>query len=204
MSQDPVWSGAFPERTPTLRIREMSPAERPRERLTRLGAPALSVVELLALVIANGAGGRSALDLSQDVFARAGGSLRRIATTPVAALTSVEGVGMARRWCCTRPSNWDGAWLPSPGRRIPLRGPHDVFRVFSPRLEDLPVEEFTWPSRYPAPAGAGRHGDPGLAERLAGAPTRGLSARPSLNARPPSCWCTITPAGIRPSRTTSG
>ena len=40
--------------TTALRIRELPPTERPRERLTRLGGSALSAVELLALVIGMG------------------------------------------------------------------------------------------------------------------------------------------------------
>ena len=53
--------GNAPRNNSALRIREMPAAERPRERLTRLGASALSAVELLALVIGSGGGGRSAL-----------------------------------------------------------------------------------------------------------------------------------------------
>ncbi len=40
--------------------------------------PALSAVELLALVIGSGSGGKSSLDLAQQVLARNGGSLRRL------------------------------------------------------------------------------------------------------------------------------
>ena len=41
-----------------------------------------------------------------------------------------------------RRSSWaDGGWGGA-GGRAPLRSPRDVFAVFAPRLEDLPVEEF--------------------------------------------------------------
>ena len=76
-----------------LRISELPTAERPRERLTRLGATALSAVELLALVIGSGSGGKSSLDLAQQVLARNGGSLRRLASSPVASIRAINGVG---------------------------------------------------------------------------------------------------------------
>lgn len=79
---------------PALRIREMPVAQRPRERLTRLGASALSAVELLALVLGSGGAGKSALDLGKQVLAHNGGSLRRLA--PVAAIRAINGVGPAK------------------------------------------------------------------------------------------------------------
>ncbi|CAG0928345.1 partial hypothetical protein, partial [Planctomycetaceae bacterium] len=126
-----------------LRISEMPAAERPRERLTRLGASALSAVELLALVIGSGAGGRSALDLAQQVFARSGGSLRRLASSPVASIQAVNGVGPARAVVLHAALEL-GRRLAAETRSIgaPVSGPMDVYRYFAPRLEDLPVEEF--------------------------------------------------------------
>lgn len=124
-------------------IRELPRSERPRERLVSLGANALSSAELLALMIGAGSVSGSALQVGQALLAGSGGSLRRLAMQPVAALTSVAGVGMARavtvhaalelgRRCATEVRD-DGA---------PVRSPRDVVRHFAPRLEDLPVEEF--------------------------------------------------------------
>src|SRR3954469_24296928 len=79
-----------------LTIREMPRSDRPRERLIDLGASALSSAELLALLLGSGGSGRSALQLGQSVLAEAGGALRWIARQPVAALTTISGVGMAR------------------------------------------------------------------------------------------------------------
>lgn len=126
-----------------LRIREMPAAERPRERLTRLGASALSAVELLALVIGSGGGGRSAIDLAQQVFARNGGSLRRLASSPVASIRSIAGVGPAKA-VVLHAALEIGRRLAAESRNAgePVSGPMDVYRFFAPRLEDLPVEEF--------------------------------------------------------------
>jgi DNA repair protein RadC len=82
----------------TLTIRELPRSERPRERLIDLGAQALSSAELLAIVLGSGGLGRTALQLGQAVLSVSGGSLRRIAMQPVAALTSQSGIGIARGW----------------------------------------------------------------------------------------------------------
>lgn len=131
-----------PRRT-VLAIRELPAAERPRERLSRLGAPALSAVELLALVLGSGVGGRSALQLAQEILAQAGGSLRRIAAEPVVALTRVPGVGPARA-AVLHAALELGRRLAAERRDdgAPLRSPREVYAAFAPRLEDLHVEEF--------------------------------------------------------------
>lgn len=126
-----------------LRISEMPPGERPRERLTRLGASALSAVELLALVIGSGSGGKSSLDLAQQIFARSGGSLRRLASSPVASIRAINGVGPAKSVVLHAALEL-GRRLAAETRSVgePVSGPLDVYRLFAPRLEDLPVEEF--------------------------------------------------------------
>jgi DNA repair protein RadC len=126
-----------------LSIRELPRAERPRERLKAHGAHALSSAELLAIIVGSGGAGRSALGLAHEVLAWADGSLRRIAGQPVAALTKLAGIGSARA-IAVHAALELGRRAASEEREdgAPLRSPRDVFAVFSPRLEDLPVEEF--------------------------------------------------------------
>ena len=134
---------AHSSRPTALLIRELPLSERPRERLVSLGAAALSSAELLALLIGAGGTGGSALQLGQMLLAGAGGSLRRMAMQPVAALTATRGVGIARA-VTVHAALELGRRLVSETRDdgAPVRSPRDVARVFAPRLEDLPVEEF--------------------------------------------------------------
>jgi DNA repair protein RadC len=129
--------------TKALSIRELPRSERPRERLKALGAHALSTAELLALVLGAGSGRRSAIGLGQDILADAGGSLRRIAARPVAALTGLAGVGTARA-VAVHAALELGRRMAGESRDegAPMRSPRDVYAAFAPRLEDLPVEEF--------------------------------------------------------------
>ncbi|MDE3172765.1 MAG: DNA repair protein RadC [Gemmatimonadota bacterium] len=121
----------------------MPRSERPRERLVDLGAHVLSSAELLAIVLGAGSAERSAVGLAQDVLATAGGSLRRIAMQPVAALRAVRGVGTVRA-VTIHASLELGRRMAAEAREdgAPIRAPRDVVAVFAPRLEDLPVEEF--------------------------------------------------------------
>lgn len=126
-----------------LTIRELPHTERPRERMRSLGAQALSTTELLATILGSGGIGGSALSCAQAVLDHAGGSLGRLAATPMAALTRVNGVGNARA-TAVYASLELGRRMASEAREagVPLRGPRDVAAVFAPRLQDLPVEEF--------------------------------------------------------------
>ncbi len=126
-----------------MSIRELPVTERPRERLTRLGASSLSTVELLAILLGTGVGGRSALSLAHDVFASADGSLRRLAAGSVGGLKGIEGIGAARA-VVVHAALELGRRVSGEGKNegVPMRSPKDVHAVFGPRLEDLPVEEF--------------------------------------------------------------
>lgn len=61
----------------------------------------------------------------------------------MAALTRVSGVGQARASAVYAALEL-GRRMAMEAREagVPLRGPHDVAAVYSPRLQDLPVEEF--------------------------------------------------------------
>ena len=58
-----------------LRIRDLPLEDRPRERIGRLGAPALSNEELLSLLLGSGTRGESALDRARSLLATHGGLL---------------------------------------------------------------------------------------------------------------------------------
>ena len=79
----------------TLTIRDLPLSERPRERLTRLGAEALSEQELLACLLGRGVAGESVLISARRLLA-AFGSLRGIAEASVEQLSHVHGIGPAK------------------------------------------------------------------------------------------------------------
>jgi DNA repair protein RadC len=86
---------AAAEPQPRLTIRDLPNSERPRTRVFNHGAGALTTQELLSLIM-GAAGRRSSLDVSRDVLAVTGGSIRRLRTIDMSTLVAVPGVGPAR------------------------------------------------------------------------------------------------------------
>ena len=76
-------------------IREMPPAERPRERLAARGAAGLSAAELIALIWGSGSAGRSAVDLAEDAIGRHDG-LTGLARATDVEIEAVPGIGVAK------------------------------------------------------------------------------------------------------------
>jgi DNA repair protein RadC len=70
--------------------------ERPRERLHKLGAAALSNAELLAIFLRVGVKGKSAVDLARELLAQFDGDLARLAAAPLTELTKLSGIGPAK------------------------------------------------------------------------------------------------------------
>ena len=76
-------------------MRELPPAERPRERLLNQGANALKTAELLAILLRTGTSGRPVLELA-DFLLTHFGSLEALSRAPVGELAKVKGVGQAK------------------------------------------------------------------------------------------------------------
>lgn len=76
-------------------IKHLPKLERPRERLNQLGPSALSVQELIAIILRLGTIGVSAVELANRLLARFG-NLKALAQASVIELSNVEGMGEAK------------------------------------------------------------------------------------------------------------
>ena len=76
-------------------VRDLPPSDRPRERLSTLGAEALSQQELIACLLSRGFSGESVLTTAQRLLAQLG-SLQGIADASVEELARIRGVGQAK------------------------------------------------------------------------------------------------------------
>ncbi|MBE3593823.1 MAG: DNA repair protein RadC [Candidatus Carbobacillus altaicus] len=79
----------------TLKLRELPPSERPRERLLSAGAHALSDSELIAILLRTGSKEVSVLHLAEQVLAHAR-SLRGLLEMDVSELMHLPGLGQAK------------------------------------------------------------------------------------------------------------
>lgn len=130
-------------RMANLGIREWPVRERPRERLHAVGAGALSVRELLAILIGSGSEGRTAVDVAGELLAAADGSLRRLASLPPTHLEGIPGVGLAVSARVAAALEL-GRRLAreGPAERTRIGGPRDVYERCAPTMRDLAHEEF--------------------------------------------------------------
>jgi len=78
-----------------LSMRELAPADRPRERLLNQGATALKTAELLAILLRTGTKDRPVVQLAEFLLAHFG-SLEALSRAPVGELMKVKGVGQAK------------------------------------------------------------------------------------------------------------
>jgi DNA repair protein RadC len=76
-------------------MRELAPAERPRERLLNQGANALKTSELIAILLRTGTTERPVLELAEFLLAHFG-SLEALSRAPVGELMKIKGVGEAK------------------------------------------------------------------------------------------------------------
>src|SRR5215216_2054041 len=76
-------------------MKDVAPHDRPREKLERLGVPALGDNELLALVLGSGSRGRDALELANQLLDAVSG-LHNLTRALVGDLRHVPGIGRAR------------------------------------------------------------------------------------------------------------
>jgi DNA repair protein RadC len=121
-------------------VRDLPAEERPRERLARLGAGALSNRELLALLVGSGSRRASALDLAEELL-RPG--LRGLAGRSLADLEGGHGLGRAKASRALAALELGARLASEPRPPAPLlRAPEATARYLLPRYGARPVETF--------------------------------------------------------------
>jgi DNA repair protein RadC len=128
------------ETTRPSRVCDLPREDRPRERLLRLGAAALSNRELLALLIGSGARGRSALAVAEELI---GSGLHGLAGRSAFELCRGRGVGAAKAARILAGLELGARLAADPGAEAPRLGtPADVARYLLPRHGPRSVEVF--------------------------------------------------------------
>ena len=79
-----------------MSISDWPEAERPRERLLRLGAEMLSDAELLAIYLRVGVRGKSAVDLARELLEHFDGNLNNLVHASLQELSAVHGIGISK------------------------------------------------------------------------------------------------------------
>jgi len=123
-------------------MKELSPDDRPREKLLRHGAPALGDNELVALVLGSGRRGTGALALANELLTTRGG-LHGLVRSTSEDLARIAGIGRARAAQIVAALELGRRTLThAPSARIQLRTPHEAAAYLMPAFGSRPVEQF--------------------------------------------------------------
>lgn len=123
-------------------MKELSPDDRPREKLRQHGAAVLGDNELLALVLGSGSRRADALNLANELL-RCQGGVRGLARAGCADLARVDGVGPAKAAQITAAIELGRRTLTQPpDERLQLRTPRDAAAFLLPMFGARPVEHF--------------------------------------------------------------
>ena len=89
-----------------LSISQWAEEDKPREKLERLGASALSNAELLAILIGSGSRDESAVDLMKRIMSNCDNNLNTLGKKTIRELTEYKGMGPAKASPSWLLANW--------------------------------------------------------------------------------------------------
>jgi DNA repair protein RadC len=124
------------------KIPEWPEDERPRERLIRHGADALSDAELLAIILRTGNGRATALDLAREILNTFPG-LRNLDSQPIQHLMALKGIGTAKACQIKAALELSKRLVQEKWRKSDrIQCSDDAFHYVRLRMRDLPREVF--------------------------------------------------------------
>jgi DNA repair protein RadC len=127
----------------SMTIHDLPTADRPRERLQRLGVEALSAQEILAVILGRGIAGESVMITAQRLLSQFGG-LKGIAGASLEELSQVRGIGIAKASqikAAVELSRRTEGYGEAAGQTT-VKTPEDVFSLAQGRLQGKKKEYF--------------------------------------------------------------
>mgnify|MGYP000867220234 CR=1 FL=1 len=125
-----------------ISIKDWDETERPRERLIRHGASALSDAELLAIVFGTGTHGISAVDLARNLINKYG-NISKLAKCDYSEFKNSNGIGTVKAVSLAAVFEISRRIeIPPYSERTVFRYPSDIAEYYIPRLRDCRVEIF--------------------------------------------------------------
>ena len=126
-----------------LNIAQWAEEDRPRERMTNLGAEALSNAELLAILIGSGSKKESAVELMKRMLADCNNNLNTLGKMTIHELCTYNGIGEAKAISILAACELGKRrQMETPEERPDLGTATRIYNHMHPIMQDLDVEEF--------------------------------------------------------------
>ena len=125
-----------------LSINHWAEADRPREKLERLGAAALSDAELLAILIGSGTADESAVDLMKRILNDCKNNLNTLGKLSIRDLTTYKGLGPAKAISLLAACELGKRRQNAAAEKAPLLdNAKKVYQFMHTKIQDLDIEE---------------------------------------------------------------
>lgn len=125
-----------------MKINEWAKEDRPREKMERLGAEALSNAELLAILIGSGTPNESAVELMQKVLSQSNNNLNTLGKKSIKELMAFKGVGPAKAITILAACELGKRRQQELAEeRLCLDSSQGIYQLMRPTLQDLDAEE---------------------------------------------------------------
>lgn len=129
--------------TKHLTIKSLAKDDRPREKLVGKGRQTLSDAELIAILLRSGSREETALQLAQKMLNASKNSIHELAKLQINDLKKFKGVGLTKAVTIAAALELGRRRVDSATTEKPkVMNSHQAFQYISPRLSDLPHEEF--------------------------------------------------------------
>ena len=124
-------------------FKELSPEERPREKMKERGVGALSNAELLAVVLRSGTGGVSALELAQKLLSDAEGKLSALLGMSLERMCTHKGIGELKALSVVAALELGRriGMEPTTPQNKPITKAEQAYRIMIPIMRNLDHEE---------------------------------------------------------------
>jgi len=123
-------------------VHDLPKPERPRERLQKFGAEALSAQELLALVIGRGIPKKSVMNIAQELLVKFG-NVKAISQATIEELSQIKGIGLAKaaqiKACFELGKREE---LEPESKNFDIKNPESVVKAIRASIKDKAKEHF--------------------------------------------------------------
>ncbi|MCL2097983.1 MAG: DNA repair protein RadC [Bacteroidales bacterium] len=127
----------------TLKLKEWSADDKPREKFLLKGPAALSDTELIALVLRSGTPPYPVQDIAKQIMAEANNSLKTLKRLPLQQFQQIKGVGTAKAVSILAAFELGQRAIGNETvKEQPIAKSQDVYNLMAPIIRDLDYEEF--------------------------------------------------------------